>query len=145
MKFQPRLLCNSTGGTAKFPSGMLNEVPWNGLGGCGWLLWMWNSGMHPKKQEQLLPGGNSARGSQQGLSSSRERRWEERESQGCSTGTPGGGAGMRIHHYSLRQSPKVTPVKLSALKPGFNLSFKDCACATGSAQSRAFTPYNWRF
>lgn len=138
MKFQPRLLCNSAGGTAKFPSGMLNEVPWNGLGGvdgsCGCGI-----------QEQLLPGGNSARGSQQGLSSSRERRWEERESQGCSTGTPGGGAGMRIHHYSLQQSPKVTPVKLSALKPGFNLSFKDCACATGSAQSQAFTPYNWRF
>lgn len=101
----------------------------------------------PQKAGAASPRGEFCQGilPQQGLSSSRERRWEERESQGGSTGTPGGGAGMRIHHYSLRQSPKVTPVKLSALKPGFNLSFKDCACATGSAQSQAFTPYNWRF
>lgn len=31
---------------------------------------------------------------------------EERQSQGCSTCTPRGAAGMQIHHFSLQQAPE---------------------------------------
>lgn len=118
MKFQTRLLCNSTRGTAKFPPGMRNEIPWNGLGwvagswGCGnsgmWKSGMWNSGMHLQKQEQLLPGGIPAAGDP-------KKGWAH----------PGEGTGSRVRDanpsFLPPTSPTVTPVKP---KPAFNLSFK---------------------